>query len=93
MQPELAKLAKRIPFSFDSHLNCDTVHLILHQNLRLNINAETSTKFKNGHQGKAIRHFYINEKGTKMFRKLEDLLAANPDLAAKAIDAYPEFIK
>ena len=86
------ELAKRIPFQFFSHLNCDHEHIILQRNEVLNITREIITRYRvnSWKPSKQIHCFYINTKGSKPYPSLSKLLDDNPELALLAHQHYPE---
>lgn len=82
-------VARRIPFAFVSHIATSKVHLLMHRNDALNINVEVDTRYRNGKPGRSFRHFYVTEKGTRMFTTLAACLDAHPEVASRAEDLYP----
>lgn len=86
----MEQLAKRIPFRMVMHMNCTTVHYLDYINEPLNLACCITTKYRNGNPGKAVREFGINEKKAKSYKTLDALLEANPEIAKKAQELYPE---
>lgn len=88
MKHDFSEVSKRIPFKFQSHLNGGKEHVLTRYNEPLNIVWEAVTKYRNGKPGNAKQFLYVNDKKSKTFSTLKELLNANPLIGQLAEATY-----
>jgi hypothetical protein len=85
---DFSAVAKRIPFKCQSHMSGENEHRMMHWNEPLNIACETITTYRNGKPWKSKRWFYVNERKSKTFQSLTELLNESPLLGQLAEATY-----